>query len=164
LLRLACRRNLEHNTCKTRLLKFTFVCRECLSCKNTENKTPDAIPVVGVKLKRGYYVFWLFFKIEVCSAPSFKRSRRKLSIDVAEHRSILKKKVKCVFWSFFKIGLCSATSMESFRRDPLNDGAEHRPILKNYQNTYYPRFSFLPKTGEAFLKTGALFSLCRQSF
>jgi len=25
-------------------------------------------------------------------------------------------------------------------------------ILKNDQNTYYPRFSFIPKTGEAFPK------------
>ena len=30
---------------------------------------------------------WLFFKIDLCSAISFKRSQRDLSIDVAEHRS-----------------------------------------------------------------------------
>jgi len=35
---------------------------------------------------------WLFFKIDLCSAISFRRSRRELSIDVAEHRSILKNK------------------------------------------------------------------------
>jgi len=35
-------------------------------------------------------MFWLFFKIDLFSATSFKRSRRELSIDMAEHRSILK--------------------------------------------------------------------------
>jgi len=57
------------------------------------SKTPvlgNAIPVLGVKLKRGWYVFWLFFMIDPCSATSFKRSRRELSINVAEDRSILK--------------------------------------------------------------------------
>jgi len=33
---------------------------------------------------------WLFFKIDLCSATSFERSRRALPMDVAEHRSILK--------------------------------------------------------------------------
>jgi len=28
--------------------------------------------------------------------------------------------------------------------------AEHRPFFKNNQTTYYPRFSFTPKTGIAF--------------
>ena len=37
-------------------------------------------------------VFSLFFKIDLCSATSFERSRRELSIDVAEHRSILENK------------------------------------------------------------------------
>jgi len=32
----------------------------------------------------------LFLKINVCSATSFKRSRRDLSIDIAEHYLILK--------------------------------------------------------------------------
>jgi len=40
--------------------------------------------VLGVKPKRGY-VFWLFFKIGLLSAISFERSRRELSIDVAQH-------------------------------------------------------------------------------
>ena len=48
--------------------------------------------------------------------------------------------------------------MESSRRDLLNDMAEHRSILKNNQNTYYPRFSFTPKTGKE-VKTGVSFSL-----
>jgi len=56
-------------------------------------KTPvlgDALPVLDVTLKREYYVFWHFFKIDECSAISFKRSRREPSIDEAEHRSLLK--------------------------------------------------------------------------
>jgi len=40
--------------------------------------------------------------------------------------------------------------MESSRRDLLNDVAEHKSILKDNQNTYYPRFSFTPKTDIAF--------------
>jgi len=43
-----------------------------------------------MKPKRGWYVFWLFFKKELFSAISFKRSWRELSIDVAEHWSMLK--------------------------------------------------------------------------
>ena len=56
----------------------------------SKNKTPilkNAIPVLGVKLKR-----LSSFKVDLCSATSFKRSRRELSIDVAEHRSILENK------------------------------------------------------------------------
>jgi len=34
-------------------------------------------------------VFWLLFKIDLCSAISFESSRRELSIDVAEHGCIL---------------------------------------------------------------------------
>jgi len=49
---------------------------------------------IGLSYKvREKFVFWLFFKIDLCSAISFKRSRRELSIDVAEQRSILKKNV-----------------------------------------------------------------------
>jgi len=49
----------------------------------------DAIPVLGVKPKWECYVLWLSFKIGLCSAISFKKSRRELSIDVAEHGSFL---------------------------------------------------------------------------
>jgi len=41
---------------------------------------------------RRSYVFWLFFEIVLCSAISFERSRQELSIDVAEHRYILRNK------------------------------------------------------------------------
>ena len=47
--------------------------------------------------------------------------------------------------------------MESSRRDLSNDMAEHKPILKNNQNTYKPRYSFIPKSGIAFPKTGECF-------
>jgi len=48
------------------------------------------MPVLGVKPKRGWYVFWLFYKIGLSSAISLERTRRELSIDVAENRSIWK--------------------------------------------------------------------------
>jgi len=84
---------------------------------NTKARFGECYTYFGCETKAGLYVFWLFFKIGLCSAISFKRSQRELSIDVAQHRS----------------------------------------ILKNKQNTNYPRFSFLPKTGLAFLKTGVCF-------
>ena len=37
-------------------------------------------------------VFCLFFKIGLCSTISFKRSRRELSIDMAENRSTIENK------------------------------------------------------------------------
>jgi len=78
------------------------------------------IPVLGMKLKRGLYVFW----------------------------------------SFFKIDLCSATWMGSSHWNLFNDIAERRAILKNVQNTFYPRFSFIPKIGIASYKMGVLFLFC----
>jgi len=60
---------------------------------HSKNKTPvlgSAIPVLGVKPKRGCHVYCTFFKIGLCSATSCKRSRRELSIDVTERSSILK--------------------------------------------------------------------------
>jgi len=43
-----------------------------------------------MKLKRGKYVFWWFFKIDLCSATAMESSRRDLFNNVAEHRSMLK--------------------------------------------------------------------------
>jgi len=45
-------------------------------------------------------VFWLFFMIDLCSAISFKSSRRELSIDVTKHGSILEKKTFYPSFSF----------------------------------------------------------------
>jgi len=50
----------------------------------------DAVPALGVKPYRGWYVLRLFFNIGICSAISFERSRREVSIDVVEHRSTSK--------------------------------------------------------------------------
>jgi len=93
--------------------------------EHSKNKTivlGNVVPVLGMKLKRGCYVYWLFFEIGICSAISLKWPRRELSIDVAGNRF----------------------------------------ILKNYQHTHYPRvcsilFSFIPKMGTAFPKTGVRF-------
>ena len=49
----------------------------------------DFLVVLGVKIKRGY-VLRLFFNIDLCSAISFRMSRRELFFDMAEHRPILK--------------------------------------------------------------------------
>ena len=79
-----------------------------------KTKPSFGFPVLGVEPKRGWFVFWLFFNIGLCSAISFK-------------------------------GLG-----ESF---PL---AEHRSMLNDYRSTPYLCFSFMPKTGIAFHKTGVL--------
>ena len=63
-------------------------------------------------------------------------------------------------WLIFKIGLCSAISFKRSRRELAIDVTAHWSKLKNYQNTHYPRCSFIPKTGVAFPKTGVLFWLC----
>jgi len=55
---------------------------ECYTCFGCETKT-------GV-----VNIYRLFFKIGLCSAISFKMSRRELSIDVAEHRPMIKKNTK----------------------------------------------------------------------
>jgi len=108
---------------------------------------------IGLSWKiRELSVFWLFFKVDLYSAVSFKRSRWVLSINMAEHRSILKKKEYCVFWLFSDIDLCSAISFKRSRRELSINMAEYRSTLKNYQGTNYSRFSFTLKTGKDSLK------------
>jgi len=46
----------------------------------TKPRLENVILVSGVKPKLGWCVFWLFFKIGLCSAVSFQRSRRWLNI------------------------------------------------------------------------------------
>jgi len=58
--------------------------------QHSKKETPVLGNALGVKPKRGWCVFWLFFMIDLCSAISFKRSRRELSIDVDEHKSMMK--------------------------------------------------------------------------
>jgi len=50
--------------------------------------------------------------------------------------------------------------MESSCRDFFDHMADHRHILKNNRNTHYLRFSFTPKSGILFFKTGISFLLC----
>jgi len=62
---------------------------------NTVKTNPvlgNATSVLGEKSNRGGTHFAHFFKMDPCSAMSIKRTRRELSIDVAEHSSILKGK------------------------------------------------------------------------
>ena len=62
----------------------------------------DAILVLGVKLKRVYYVFWRFFKIDLRSAISMTSSCRDLSIDMAEYRPILKNNQNTLYSLIFQ--------------------------------------------------------------
>ena len=41
--------------------------------------------------------FGFFFKVDLCLAVSFQRSRRELSIDMSEHRSVLKNNRKAYY-------------------------------------------------------------------
>jgi len=81
----------------------------------------------------------IFHGRSICSAIPFERSRRELSIDVTEHRSILKSKGE-VSWLFFKVGPCSAISFGRSRRELSIDVA--RSILKNRSIRSTTPFSF----------------------
>jgi len=55
----------------------------------------ESFPLMGLNISlswkiREWCVLWVFVKVDLRSAISFKRSRPELSIDVAEHRSIYK--------------------------------------------------------------------------
>jgi len=50
----------------------------------------NAVPVSGMKLKRGSAFFFYFFNIDLCSTLSMEISRRDLLSDMAEHRLSLK--------------------------------------------------------------------------
>jgi len=56
---------------------------------HSKNKNPAfgkriGIPVLGVKPKRGWDEFWLFFKIDLCSATSMESSRQDRLKNVAK--------------------------------------------------------------------------------
>jgi len=72
---------------------------------------------------------------------------------VAEHESIVKNmgvvRILVIFQDRPKF---IHIIQERSRRELSIDVAEHRSILKNDQNTYYPRFNFIPKTHLAFPK------------
>jgi len=60
--------------------------RARIPSKNRAPALGNAIPVLGVKPKRGWFAFCIFFKIGVRSAMSTKRFRRELSTDGAKLR------------------------------------------------------------------------------
>ena len=71
---------------------------------------------------------------------------------------------KTVFF-FFKVYLRpAALSFKRSRRDLSIDVAEHRSVLKKYQNTFYPRFSFIPKTGIEHSPKRRFYSYCDVAF
>jgi len=79
----------------TLLIKQTFLLEKSKDRIHNQNQTAvlgNSIPVLGVKPKRGRYVFGLFFEIGRSSVISFKKFRRELSIDAAEHKSTSKNK------------------------------------------------------------------------
>jgi len=87
----------------------------------TQNKIPvsgSSIPVSGVKLKRGSYVYWLFFNIDLRSARSMESSRRDFLRDVAEHRSVLKTDQNTYHsrFSFMPTGVLFLLCIGSFAR------------------------------------------------
>jgi len=62
--------------------------------KNTRQKLISVLgspsPVLGMKVKQGESVSWLFFTINLSTSMSIKRSRRELSIDMIIQRGIFK--------------------------------------------------------------------------
>ena len=110
------------------------------STVKTNPVSRNAMPVLGVRPKWGWYVLF-FFKIGLCSAISFKRSRRELSVDVAEHRSILKSKGEERILVIFKTYLCSAISLKRSRRELSIDAAEHRSVYLGRKKYYLVFFS-----------------------
>jgi len=60
---------------------------------HSKKETPvlgSSVPVLGMKLKRGWQVFWSFLKIDRCSATSMESSRRDVFNDMVGHSAILK--------------------------------------------------------------------------
>jgi len=70
-------------------VEFTFYF--CIGSQSKQNPSlGNAIPVLGMHLKRGKCVFWYFFNIDLYSATSIESSHRELLNGMAEHRPILK--------------------------------------------------------------------------
>ena len=104
-------------------------------------------------------VIWLVFKIGQRSAISFKRSRRELSCDVAEHRSILKN-------DGVMRNLVSLRDMPTFSRNSQKVSARAFQwcgstlvMLKDNQNTLYPGFSSYPKQESNLQNGGSVFTV-----
>jgi len=119
----------------------------------------NAVPVFSVKPKWGWYAFWLFFKIGLCSAISFERSRREFSIGVAEHGSIFKNKRVVRNFVIFQDRPMFSHIIRNASVWAFHWCGWPYAYVENYENTHNPRFSFIPKTGAAFPITGVSFLL-----
>jgi len=100
---------------------------ECFTCFGCETKTG----VVRI------------FKIGICSAISFKRSRRELSIDVTEHRSTLKNYQNTHYprFSVIPTDIASPKTGDCFRCVHLiYISYWHMSILKTDQSTAHTPF------------------------
>ena len=122
-----------YNNCLLSIVYFLLLMhkQDFMHSKNKKPLLGNAATVMVVKPKPGCYVFWLFYKMGRCSAISLKRFRRELSIDVAEHRSILKNKRVMLILVIFKVGPCSAIQFKRFWWELSIDMAEHTSTLKN---------------------------------
>jgi len=68
---------------------------------------------IGLSWKQnGVMRILVIFMVDLCSAISFKRSGRELSIDLAELRPILKYKGLMRILVIFRVDLCSAISFK----------------------------------------------------
>jgi len=86
----------------------------------------------------------VFFGYLSRSAISFKKSRRELSIDVAEYSFVSKNKgVVRILVVFQDRPTFSHIIQKISRRDLSIDLVERMSMLKNYQNTYYTVFCFV---------------------
>jgi len=122
-----------------------------LHSKNRTLVLGNAVTVLGMKPKRGCYVFRLFFKMGLCSAISFKRSRRELSIDVAEHRSILKNKGVERILVIFQDRPMFSHIIRKVSARAFHWCGWTWVYVENYQNTHYRRFNFVnPQNGGLF--------------
>jgi len=126
----------------------------------TNSPTPvpgNAIPVLGVKLTRGKCIFWLFFKVDLCSATSMESSLRDLSNDVVEHKRLSWKITKihstpvlfshpkkriafpkagnCFFVTPFRIETCSV-----FAKKMTSRGTSAPPLRNEFNASLLVRF------------------------
>jgi len=105
--------------------------------KNETTVLGNAIPVLGVKPKRGGTYFGHFSRQTYVQPHQWKALAENFWI-IWLNKGLSEKITKIRTTPIFlKIGLCSATSMESSRRELLNDVAEHRSIWKNNHNKHF---------------------------
>jgi len=59
-----------------RVLLYVYILIYQVHSRNKTRVSGSSVPVLGVKLKRGLYLPWLFFKIDLRSATAFMGSSR----------------------------------------------------------------------------------------